>query len=196
MITFRLLMPTDLPLLHHWLNAPHLRDGWFGSSGYPAVGYSIADTERDFGEWSRHLGPVRAFIARVDGTDVAYIQTYRIEDLLTYAGDFADDVDHARRSSSLDVFIGDPAYVGRGLGPKVVRTFVVQQVFTDDRQHSVLINPEPTNQPAIRSYEKAGFRFVKTLDAVPGRKASYVMRMDRQDVPTASSGVGTCERLR
>lgn len=51
-------------------------------------------------------------------------------------------------------------------------------------------------RPAIRSYEKAGFQFVKTLDAVPGRKASYVMRMDQQDVPTASSGVGTCERLR
>jgi len=61
--------------------------------------------------------------------------------------------------------------------------FLVEVVFRDERVRVCVIGPESKNVAAIRAYEKAGFRFFKTIQ-VPGEpEPEHLMRMSREEVP-------------
>lgn len=59
---------------------------------------------------------------------------------------------------TLDMAIGDPDYLGRGLAPGLIREFLKAKFPTVTK---VLIDPELTNTRAIHVYQKAGFKAVK-----------------------------------
>lgn len=61
-------------------------------------------------------------------------------------------------TAGIDIFIGEPDARDRGVGTEAVRT-LLQYLFEVKRLHRVTIDPEVGNRRAIRSYEKAGFRF-------------------------------------
>jgi RimJ/RimL family protein N-acetyltransferase len=42
-----------------------------------------------------------------------------------------------------------------------------------------VIEPEPANKRAIRSYEKAGFKFAKTYHSYANEMDCYLMRQER-----------------
>jgi aminoglycoside 6'-N-acetyltransferase len=65
------------------------------------------------------------------------------------------------RHAWIDVFV-DPAHHGHGLGTDAVRT-LFEHLVAQRGHHRVTIDPACENAPAIRSYEKAGFRPVGTL---------------------------------
>jgi aminoglycoside 6'-N-acetyltransferase len=46
---------------------------------------------------------------------------------------------------------------------------------------SCIIDPEPANRIAIRAYEKAGFRYVKTVKVPAEPQPAYLMRISRGD---------------
>ena len=196
LISFRPLRRSDFPLLHGWLNAEHVRSGWYAPGTYPPGGYSLAALNQDYGDSADGHGPVAAFIVGYGDDRVGYVQSYRVADFLDYAGPFADDPADAATATSLDLFIGDAAYIGRGLGPLILRRFLHDVAFRPSDAQSVIINPDPANASAIRAYEKAGFRHVKTV-VVPGQpKPSYVMRIGRREIldcerfPTVSLATG------
>lgn len=181
-ISFRPLRRSDFPLLHVWLNADHVRPGWYAPGTYPAGGYPLDALDRDYGPSADGEDPVAAFIIAYQQAPIGYVQSFRVADFPDYAGPFADDPADAATAASLDLFIGDPAYVGRGLGPLILGRFLRAVLFVGDDVRSVLVNPDPANAAAIRAYEKAGFRHVKTI-TVPGQpKPSHVMRIDRADL--------------
>lgn len=47
---------------------------------------------------------------------------------------------------------------------------------------SCIIDPEPTNKAAIRAYEKAGFKYEKTIQVPTEAEPSYVMRIMPSDL--------------
>lgn len=68
------------------------------------------------------------------------------------------------KAYALDLFIGEPAYWGRGIGTQIVRLLLVY-LFEQVGADWVLIDPHVDNPRAVRSYEKAGFRKIKILPA-------------------------------
>ncbi len=73
-------------------------------------------------------------------------------------------------------------YLYRGLGGEILRRFLVEVVFRDERVRVCVIGPESKNVAAIRAYEKAGFRFFKTIQ-VPGEpEPEHLMRIGREEV--------------
>jgi aminoglycoside 6'-N-acetyltransferase len=70
-----------------------------------------------------------------------------------------DDPDY--RHASIDVYLSS-AWHGRGLGTDAVRTLAAHLV-DDLGHHRVTIDPATDNAPAIRSYEKVGFRPVGVM---------------------------------
>lgn len=87
-------------------------------------------------------------------------------------------------AAGLDLFIGEEAYVHRGLGAPTLTPFLREFTFIDPDVPSCVVLPEPENNIAIRAYEKAGFRHVKTIQ-VPGEPTRrYAMRIG----PRAASG--------
>lgn len=179
-ITFRPLTEDDLPLMQRWLSAEHVAE-W----------YPVEDVRNPPLELvrSHHLPmirgeePTRSFLISENGRPVGYIQTYLIRDHPAYARavQVADD------AAGVDLFIGEEDAVHRGLGPRVLRVFLDEIVFGEMRAGLCIIGPQPENAAAIRAYEKAGFKHVKTV-TVPGSPdggEEYLMVLERLVAPGA-----------
>ena len=79
----------------------------------------------------------------------------------------------------MDLFIGEAKWRDRGIGSLAVRQFVDEIVFSRPGIETCTIDPEPANKRAIRSYEKAGFEYVRTFHAEEGDVDAYLMRRER-----------------
>jgi aminoglycoside 6'-N-acetyltransferase len=88
------------------------------------------------------------FTIEVDGAVAGLIQYW-------------EEPDPKYRHAGIDLFL-DPALHGRGLGTEAVRRIV--RLLIDERgHHRITIDPAVANAPAIRAYEKAGFRRVGVM---------------------------------
>jgi aminoglycoside 6'-N-acetyltransferase len=65
----------------------------------------------------------------------------------------------------IDIAIGEPGFVGRGAGSTALRILVDRLLGRDDVP-LIMICASVNNHPAIRAYEKAGFRRVRQFDDV------------------------------
>ncbi len=99
----------DLELLCAWLNAPHVRR-WYGH------GSSYEEVVEKYVPRIEGRSAIASFLILYAGTPVGYIQTYMITDYPEYARDVGAD----EGTAGLDVFIGGPQYMHRGLGAHVL----------------------------------------------------------------------------
>ena len=85
-------------------------------------------------------------------------------------------------SYGVDIFIGEPDMIGRGVGATAM-ALVARHVFETEDAGSVALLSPVGNDRAHRAYEKAGFHKVRqTLDTdvVNGeRRMSWLMVLDR-----------------
>ena len=95
------------------------------------------------------------------GTPIGYGQAYRLTGELFNEYDYPDD---GRVVFAMDQFIGEPAYWSKGIGSSFLRLMAgyLKEVKAAD---VILLDPHKSNPRAIRAYEKAGFRIVKSLPA-------------------------------
>ena len=178
-VSFRPLAEPDFPMLSRWLRAEHLRRWWFPAGDYPPEGASAAWVAKHYGPNVTGKDPTRCLVVCVDGADIGLIQTYRLDAYPEHARRVLDNAEEAATISGLDIFIGEPDALHRGLGTLILRRFLDEVTFADPAIQACVIDPEPENRPAIRAYEKAGFRHVKTIPIGEKSVASYVMRVDR-----------------
>ncbi len=177
LIAFRPLAEGDLRIMHEWLNRDHVAE-WYGVGGVrrPTPG----QVEARYGPRIRGEEPTRSFLASYGGRPVGYIQTYLVDD---YAEN-ARDIELEPSTAGIDLFIGEPELVGRGLGAALLRKFLREIIFAERRVAACVICPSPDNARAIRCYEKAGFRYLKTV-AVPGGDppVEYLMIVRQEEAP-------------
>lgn len=146
-ITFRPVTDVDLPMLRRWMALPHWRQWW----GEPEteLGY-IRDmiAGRD---------STRPFLFCVDGVPAGYIQYWFIADhqCEPWVTDEPWVADLPREAIGVDMSIGEPDRLGKGLGSAVLATFV--RTLRDEGFCDIIIDPHPDNARAVRAYEKAGF---------------------------------------
>jgi RimJ/RimL family protein N-acetyltransferase len=171
-LSFRRLRASDLHLMHRWLNAPHVRRWWY------AEGTSYAEIEDHYLPSIEERDATKLFLILHEDEPIGFVQSYRIsaEDDEAYAS--LVDVED---SAGVDLFIGEADHLYRGLGQHVIRRFLSEHVFSDPRVEVCVIGPEPENAAAIRAYEKAGFRYFKTIQ-VPGEpEPEYLIRLSRSE---------------
>jgi RimJ/RimL family protein N-acetyltransferase len=159
-VTFRRLADDDLPMLHGWLNDPGVVRWWEGDDvSWDAV-------VRDYG--STNADSTEHWIASVDGRDVAWIQCYPAADEPEESDRWwALGVD--RTAAGIDYLIGEPGDRARGLGSAIIRAFVADVVFGLHPQWSqACAGPYAGNTASWRALEKAGFRFVGTIEDKDG----------------------------
>jgi aminoglycoside 6'-N-acetyltransferase len=170
-IRFRPLATGDLPLMHRWLSAPHVRQWWYDAAR------TLDEVRAKYTPRIAGAEPVRSFTIEYGGRQIGYIQAYRIRDYPDYNRFIGAPDDCA----GIDLFIGEPELIGRGIGTRVVKSSLRSIVFADATIMSCAIGPETGNRRAIRAYEKAGFRHWKTV-AVPGEPApEYLMLITRRE---------------
>jgi len=78
-----------------------------------------------------------------------------------------------------DRSIGEEGLLHRGLGPRIIRRFIEESVFSDESIGVCVIDPEPTNEAAIRACEKAGFRYFESVDVSEG--PACLMKLTRTE---------------
>ena len=112
------------------------------------------------------------FVIVLEGRDAGFVQTYRVAD---YPESWPFDV--GAEAAGMDLAIGEPDLVGRGLGPRVIGAFVDEVVFSDPAVAACVADPDARNRRSVRAFEKAGFAVVGTMvtDAVE----RCVVRLER-----------------
>jgi aminoglycoside 6'-N-acetyltransferase len=166
-ISFRRLTLDDMPLLYKWLHNPGVARWWV------PMPESVTELEQKYGPRVHGEERVDCYVMEYDCEPIGFIQTYRLDTDPDYAA--ALDVDpHA---AGVDLYIGEDAYQHRGFGPVLLRKFVDRVVFADPSISCCVIGPAVSNTAAIRAYEKAGFKHVKTVP-VPGEdEPEYIMEL-------------------
>lgn len=80
---------------------------------------------------------------------------------------------------TLDLFICDMNYLGKGLSAPMIREFLVSQFPNVQR---VLIDPEATNTRAIHVYQKVGFKITREFIASWHPVPHYQMELQMKDL--------------
>jgi RimJ/RimL family protein N-acetyltransferase len=138
-------LKVDWPLLERWLQSPHVVR-WWGTQDLPltAPGQRSTDTEA---------------VITADGKPVGYLcwQTPSPSELagagLTdLSGDLAD----------IDILIGEPEYLGRGVGPRALLLLLAK--LRGGGVRFAGLGTSTSNRAAIRAFEKAGFQAFRDFD--------------------------------
>ena len=165
-VTLRLLTERDLPMLHEWLNRPHVVEWWGGEEERPTLD-----------EVLQHYLPrvlakevVTQYIAMLGKEPIGYAQTYVA--LGSGGGWWEDETDPGVRG--IDQSLANPTQLNKGLGTKLVRA-LVELLFLDPAVTKIQTDPTPSNHRAIRCFEKAGFVQQKVI-TTPDGPAVYFER--------------------
>ena len=184
-IQFRPLVADDMRRLHHWLTTDADVGYWWredvGSLEFVTQSYmpTVTGDEPD---------QMRGFIIRYTDTPIGYIQTA----IYDPPPDWLQAIGVSDAVAAVDVFIGEATHRDRGIGTALMRRFLAEIVFANADIIGCMIDPEVTNLRAIRSYEKAGFRYVTTApDPHDPECLNYMMWQTRADFFGAPSNSAT-----
>ena len=164
--TFKSLASEHIPLLHQWMQHPHVRQWWGEGQSWHldqvrekyqsyTLGYKMENGER------RPLDP---FIIYFQERPIGFIQSYdafhfpregfKIEDIWC---------DTSKSLAALDFYIGETDCIGRGLGTEALKAFLHQHVFP--KFDACLVDPDKGNKAAIKAYANAGFSTLLDLSS-------------------------------
>ena len=129
----------DYPMFRDWLAQPHI-GGWWAEG---SVELRLIEDEMD-------AQRVDMRIVTLDGHPFAFVQDYNAHAF--GAPQYADQPEDAR---ALDMFLGDPGYLGEGHASGFLRQRVADLLRDAP---CVLVDPDPANTRAIATYRRAGFR--------------------------------------
>ena len=170
-ITFKKLQLNDLKLLHKWLNSPHVHEFYDKDKNN-----TLEDVEKRYAPKIKGEKPTNCYFAIYEGKAVGYIQKYFVNDW-PELGNF---LNYDETVVSVDLFIGDHEFMGKGFGSFMLVEFIKQVVFVDEKVTLCMIGPEPSNKRAIRAYQKVGFKHVQTLRICDETEETYVMELKRE----------------
>ncbi|MGD9943268.1 MAG: AacA4 family aminoglycoside N(6')-acetyltransferase [Burkholderiaceae bacterium] len=165
-VTLRPMTEDDLPMLHDWLNRPHIVEWWGGEQARP----TLQQVRQHYLPRVLAQEAVTPYIALLGDLPIGYAQSY----VVAGSGDgwWPDEIDPGARG--IDQSLADASRLGQGLGTRLVRA-LVDLLFRDPAVTKIQTDPAPANLRAIRCYEKAGFVAVKTV-MTPDGPALYMVQ--------------------
>ena len=165
MIRFRPLAESDLPQVEAWLRAEHVAEWWRDP-------LEIAvEKRREALEGRRE---VDHYVILEDERPLGMIQTYRVG----HHAEWGELIGAEPEAAGVDLFVGEPDAVGRGLGPEILQEFARTIAFARPETTALVATVEEANRRSWRAFEKAGFRHVRDVeeDGLPHR----LMRLERR----------------
>lgn len=133
-----------------WRNAPHVRE-WWDPDDPPLT---LEEARDHYGPRTRERDPEVPCIIELEGRPIGYLHFYPWEDEPEALD--ARELPSISGAWGLDIFIGEPDLVDRGIGTRAV-DLLCRSLFRDRRASAVMIVAAVDNARALRAYEKAGF---------------------------------------
>lgn len=146
-IAVRAMSRGDLPDVVRWRRAAHVHR-WWVADGDPTAERVTAQYGPDIDGRT----PTRMWVAEVNGRSLGFLQDYRIGDYPDFAL-LAPDPD----AIGVDYAIGDPAWVGRGLGVRVLWEWMTKAHHRFPDVSAYFSAPDHRNEASLRMLDKAGF---------------------------------------
>jgi RimJ/RimL family protein N-acetyltransferase len=146
-VTLRAMARGDLPKVAQWRQQPHVLK-WWAADGEPTL-------ERVTEQYSADIdgtSPTRIWVAEVNGRSVGFVQDYRVGDYPDYAL-LAPDPD----AIGLDFAIGEPEWVGRGLGVRILWAWMLKTRHRLPDAKAYFAAPDHRNVASLRVLDKLGF---------------------------------------
>lgn len=165
-LDFVLVQERDFEQLFAWRVQPHVAQWWDVDGETTQEKFYAALREELALDW------MRLFLFRLNERPIGFIQSYQA----ARAGDGWWPHEDAE-TRGLDLFIGEAALLGRGVGPRVVRAFATL-LFCDVGVNSLITDPHPDNVRSVRCFEKAGFERCDRLQTPDGD--ALLLRLTRQ----------------
>lgn len=170
---FEPVMEAHLPMLAQWLHTPHIREWW-------------GDPKEELGfirDMVEGRDSTRPFLIVLDGRPVGYIQCWFIGHYQNeqWVKDHPWLMEFPSETVGIDLSIGDPGLVSKGIGSAALAAFVRRLI--GEGHGSIIIDPDRGNARAIRAYSKAGFRPVAHLEGRTGD--ALIMQYDRHASETS-----------
>ena len=152
---FKPAEPSQRLLIHKWLSQEHIKE-WLHGNGLKNL---LENLEKFFNgdASSRH------WIAYDGDIPFAYLLTS----------------EKRKDAITLDLFICDLNYLGKGLSVRMIQEFLISQ-FPNVKE--VFIDPEAKNTRAIHVYQKVGFRIVGEFIAKWHPVPHYDMRLNMKEL--------------
>ena len=161
MITFKHVDLANRAIVHKWLKEPHVAEWFYGQGLQNTLDHLDAFLNRASSD-------VKYWIAFDSGKPFAFFITSPVSKPADPLSKFCNEDGPA---ITLDMLIGNPDYLGKGLAPNLIKQFLLTEFPTIKE---VLIDPEASNEKAIHVYKKAGF--VKLEEFIPSHSPnSHIM---------------------
>jgi len=146
----------DLPLLERWLRSLHVVRWWGTPDQHlTALGQRSTDTHA---------------LITADGRPVGYLCWQRLSREEIEAAELTDLPEDL---VDIDILIGEPDYLGCGVGPKALVLLLGR--LRSEGVGFAGVGTSDSNHVAIRAYEKAGFRFFKAFDEPESGPCRYMV---------------------
>ena len=144
-VLFRRLKKDDFSNILRWIREPEVLDVWDSAQN---------QTNEDIiHKYEERLSDkeIDTYVIICDNTDIGIIQTYYVQNL----SDFGLS---NTKAAGIDLYIGEPNFRNKGIGTQVITTFIQGVILVEKDIEYICIDPEVSNERAIRAYEKVGFK--------------------------------------
>ncbi len=146
-VTLRAMTRGDLPQVASWRQQSHVQR-WWTADGDP----TLARVSEQYADEIDGTTPTRMWVAEVNGRSVAFVQDYRVGDYPDYSL-LAPDPD----AIGVDYAIGEPEWVGRGLGARIVWAWMLKTRHRLPEATAYFAAPDHRNVASLRVLDKVGF---------------------------------------
>jgi aminoglycoside 6'-N-acetyltransferase len=147
-LNLRPLAQEDFELLHGWLNKPHMHPF------YVTEPVSLASVGEEFALRVGGGHAINSVIASEDRRPFGYLQWYLNAAYPDYGAATLGKTDGV----SIDYFIGEESFLGRGLGPSMLNSLVETTLPALEPIHrQYFICHDDNNRRAIQCTRRAGF---------------------------------------
>ena len=163
-IAFRPVVLEDLPLIHNWMNQPHVIPFW--------------DLAYDMERMRQHLQKAIAdphqtlYIGLLDDVPMSYWESYWADDDIVAQYYLAHPADQG-----IHLLIGPPEFLGKGYALPLLRAMTAFQ-FQHSETLKVVSEPDSRNQKMSHVFKRCGFEFQKEIEI--NEKRAALMFCNRQ----------------
>ncbi|BAZ51114.1 GCN5-related N-acetyltransferase [Nostoc sp. NIES-4103] len=173
-ISLRCASFTDLDLLRHWDEQPHVID----SDPNDDWGWEVELKRAP--EWREQL------IAEIDGRPIGFIEIIDpLRDDSHYWGDVPPNL------RAIDIWIGEETDLGQGYGTQMMQ-LALARCFADPLVTDVLVDPLTSNTRVHRFYQRLGFKFIEERRF--GEDDCFIYRLSRTDWHHNGTKAIACEQ--
>jgi RimJ/RimL family protein N-acetyltransferase len=182
--TFKPAVESQRELIHQWLQQDYIRE-WIHGQG---LQNTLSGLEKFFQYQANGKGLDRQ--AKITQHWIGYDGDKPFVYLLTsnvfknVAGSYAKYSELDGLAVTLDIFIGNTEYLGKGLASAVIKEFLLSE-FSDVSE--VFIDPEKNNIRATHVYQKIGFRVVGEFIAPWHPVPHHIMKLDMRNLPKCAA---------